>query len=303
MSNVVVPTWEGFLVPALRVLSDGGVWPVRELRQRARQDMGLTEDQCAVRIPSGEPMWTNRLGWALSYLSHAGAVERPARGRYVMTQTGWTLLRHHPEALTTSDLEALPGSSWPDPGRKSSSTQQRATLGDTLVDPTEQVYDGVRRLNDSVAQDLLERLHTQGPVFFEQAVLDLLVAMGYGGTQGAATRTRLSGDDGIDGIIDQDALGLSRIYVQAKCYDPRGTVSRPDVQGFAGALQGAQASQGVFITTASFSARAREYAERVASRIVLIDGARLASLMIRYGVGVQVRDTIRIVEVDEGFFE
>jgi restriction endonuclease len=303
MSNVVVPTWEGFLVPALRVLSDGGVWPVRELRQRARQDMGLTEDQCAVRIPSGEPMWTNRLGWALSYLSHAGAVERPARGRYVMTQTGWTLLRHHPEALTTSDLEALPGYSWPDPGRKSSSTQQRATLGDTLVDPTEQVYDGVRRLNDSVAQDLLERLHTQGPVFFEQAVLDLLVAMGYGGTQGAATRTRLSGDDGIDGIIDQDALGLSRIYVQAKCYDPRGTVSRPDVQGFAGALQGAQASQGVFITTASFSARAREYAERVASRIVLIDGARLASLMIRYGVGVQVRDTIRIVEVDEGFFE
>ncbi|WP_299045967.1 restriction endonuclease [uncultured Actinomyces sp.] len=303
MSNVVVPTWEGFLVPALRVLSDGGVWPVRELRQRARQDMGLTEDQCAVRIPSGEPMWTNRLGWALSYLSHAGAVERPARGRYVMTQTGWTLLRHHPEALTTSDLEALPGYSWPDPGRKSSSTQQRATLGDTLVDPTEQVYDGVRRLNDSVAQDLLERLHTQGPVFFEQAVLDLLVAMGYGGTQGAATRTRLSGDDGIDGIIDQDALGLSRIYVQAKCYDPRGTVSRPDVQGFAGALQGAQASQGIFITTASFSARAREYAERVASRIVLIDGARLASLMIRYGVGVQVRDTIRIVEVDEGFFE
>jgi len=303
MSNVVVPTWEGFLVPALRGLSDGGVWPVRELRQRARQDMGLTEDQCAVRIPSGEPMWTNRLGWALSYLSHAGAVERPARGRYVMTQTGWTLLRHHPEALTTSDLEALPGYSWPDPGRKSSSTQQRATLGDTLVDPTEQVYDGVRRLNDSVAQDLLERLHTQGPVFFEQAVLDLLVAMGYGGTQGAATRTRLSGDDGIDGIIDQDALGLSRIYVQAKCYDPRGTVSRPDVQGFAGALQGAQASQGVFITTASFSARAREYAERVASRIVLIDGARLASLMIRYGVGVQVRDTIRIVEVDEGFFE
>lgn len=303
MSNVVVPTWEGFLVPALRVLSDGGVWPVRELRQRARQDMGLTEDQCAVRIPSGEPMWTNRLGWALSYLSHAGAVERPARGRYVMTQTGWTLLRHHPEALTTSDLEALPGYSWPDPGRKSSSTQQRATLGDTLVDPTEQVYDGVRRLNDSVAQDLLERLHTQGPVFFEQAVLDLLVAMGYGGTQGAVTRTRLSGDDGIDGIIDQDALGLSRIYVQAKCYDPRGTVSRPDVQGFAGALQGAQASQGVFITTASFSARAREYAERVASRIVLIDGARLASLMIRYGVGVQVRDTIRIVEVDEGFFE
>jgi restriction endonuclease len=303
MSNVVVPTWEGFLVPALRVLSDGGVWPVRELRQRARQDMGLTEDQCAVRIPSGEPMWTNRLGWALSYLSHAGAVERPARGRYVMTQTGWTLLRHHPEALTTSDLEALPGYSWPDPGRKSSSTQQRATLGDTLVDPTEQVYDGVRRLNDSVAQDLLERLHTQGPVFFEQAVLDLLVAMGYGGTQGAATRTRLSGDNGIDGIIDQDALGLSRIYVQAKCYDPRGTVSRPDVQGFAGALQGAQASQGVFITTASFSARAREYAERVASRIVLIDGARLASLMIRYGVGVQVRDTIRIVEVDEGFFE
>lgn len=171
------------------------------------------------------------------------------------------------------------------------------------VDPTEQVEEGIARIHAHVAAELLTRLHGNDPAFFEQAVLDLLIAMGYGGADGAATRTQLSNDGGIDGIIDQDALGLSRVYVQAKRYALATAVGRPEIQGFVGALHGQAANQGVFITTGRFSAGAREYAEGVATRVVLIDGQRLAALMIRYGVGVQVKRSVRIVEVDEDFFE
>ena len=129
------------------------------------------------------------------------------------------------------------------------------------------------------------------------------MAMGYGGAEGKATRTRLSSDGGIDGIVDQDALGLSRIYVQAKRYALDSSVGRPEIQAFVGALHGNQANQGVFITSGRFSAGAREYAANLPTRVILIDGERLAALMIRYGVGVQVKRTVQIVEVDEDFFE
>ena len=154
-----------------------------------------------------------------------------------------------------------------------------------------------------MASDLLSRLHGQDPAFFEQAVLDLLMGMGYGGAEGKATRTQLTADGGIDGIVDQDALGLSRIYVQAKRYALDSAVGRPAIQGFVGALHGNQANQGVFITSGRFSGEARRYADSVPTRVVLIDGERLAALMIRYGVGVQVKRTVTIVEVDEDFFE
>lgn len=162
---------------------------------------------------------------------------------------------------------------------------------------------GIERIHASVAGDLLTRLHAGHPEFFEQAVLDLIMAMGYGGAEGTASRTHLSNDGGIDGIVDQDALGLSRIYVQAKRYALDASVGRPEIQAFVGALHGNQANQGVFITTGRFSRGARDYTGSVPTRVVLIDGARLAALMIRYGVGVQVKQTAHIVEVDEDFFE
>jgi restriction system protein len=172
-----------------------------------------------------------------------------------------------------------------------------------LLAPVEQIESGIARIHEQVEADLIQRLHAREPAFFEQAVLDLLVAMGYGFAEGAATRTRLSNDGGIDGIVDQDALGLSRIYVQAKRYALDAAVGRPEIQGFVGALHGNQANQGVFITTGRFSSGARSYAESVSSRVVLIDGRRLASLMIRYGVGIQAKRTLQIVELDEDFFE
>ena len=171
------------------------------------------------------------------------------------------------------------------------------------LDPEEQIASGVARINADVADQLLTRILAQEPVFFEQAVLDLLIAMGYGGAEGSATRTQLSRDGGIDGIVDQDALGLNRIYVQAKRYAADNVIGRPSIQAFVGALAGNQASQGVFITTSRFSTDARTYADQVPTRIVLIDGEKLTRLMIRYGVGVQVKRIVQIVEMDEDFFE
>lgn len=161
----------------------------------------------------------------------------------------------------------------------------------------------MRQIHAGVAADLLIKLREQDPAFLEQSVLDVLVAMGYGGTDGQARRIGGSGDGGVDGVIDQDKLGLQRIYVQAKRYAADNTVGREAIQAFVGALHGRNVSNGIFITTSRFSQGAIEYAASVSTRVVLIDGARLAELMISHGVGVQARETYTVVEVDEDYFE
>lgn len=298
-----MPTWEEYMTPSLRVLSDGEVHRARDIYSAAADELGVTEEQRAQLIPSGQPRYINRALWALSYLYRAGAADRPSRGHYTITETGRRLLADHPDGLTERDLRELPG--YVSPYVRSSKDVTAPVTEETPPEesPSEQIEDAVTRLHADVAAELLTRLHANDPAFFEQAVLDLLIAMGYGGADGAATRTQLSGDGGIDGIIDQDALGLSRVYVQAKRYALDTAVGRPEIQGFVGALHGQSANQGVFITTGRFSAGARDYAEGVATRVVLIDGQRLAALMIRYGVGVQAKRTVQIVEVDEDFFE
>ena len=170
------------------------------------------------------------------------------------------------------------------------------------LDPVEQIEEGLARIHEAVAADLLQRLQGKDPAFFEAAVVKLLVAMGYGGADGTATVTQQSHDGGIDGVIDRDALGLDRAYVQAKRYASENAVQTPAVQAFVGALNG-KASNGVFITTGRFSKGAVEYARTAQTRIILIYGQRLTDLMIRYGVGVQNQQTLHIVAVDEDFFE
>lgn len=302
-----VPTWDQYMAPSLSVLSDGEIHRARQIVEAAAGLLGVTDEQRLILIPSGQEQWVNRGNWALSYLARVGAAERPSRGRYRITDVGRDLLAAHPDGITERDLRALSG----DPNAKHTwkafpiptTTPEVAPDEETSLDPTEQVEQGIARIQANVASDLLDRLHRQEPAFFEQAVLDLLIAMGYGGAEGKATRTQLSGDGGIDGIVDQDALGLSRIYVQAKRYALDSSVGRPEIQAFVGALHGNQANQGVFLTTGRFSGGARAYADSVPTRVVLIDGGRLASLMIRYGIGVQVRRTVHIVEIDEDFFE
>jgi restriction system protein len=181
-----------------------------------------------------------------------------------------------------------------------------SAVNETLVediDPIEQIESGINRIHADVGDALLLRLRESHPDFFEQAVVDLLLKMGYGGAEQRGKRIGGSNDGGVDGVINQDALGLDRIYVQAKRYADGNTVGREAIQAFVGALHGVGASRGVFITTSAFTSGARDYVKAVPSRVILIDGVRLVGLMIKYRVGVQVRQSYDIVELDEDFFE
>ena len=303
-----MPTWEGFMIPCLEALRDGSVQSRRDINGLVSEVVGLKDDQRAVVLSSGQPMYANRIGWALSQLTRVGALTRPSRGLYQLTEAGRQVLAQFPGGITESELDAL-GQDPTSPIRpyvpsvRPDPTRRVIDPPPDRLDPTEQIEQGVARIKEAVAKELLERLRGKEPVFFEHAVVDLLVAMGYGGTGGVAEATRLVNDGGIDGIIDQDVLGLNKVYVQAKRYAAGSSVGRPELQAFVGALIG-KADRGVFITTSTFSKGAIEYAERNTTvRLILIDGDRLTDLMIRYGVGVQTKDTFHVVEVDEDFFQ
>lgn len=301
-----MPVWSGFLTPVLKVLTDGKIWRKRDLHTAVEDHLRLTAEQRAEVLPSGQRRVDNRIGWALSGLYRAKLIDKPARATFVITDAGRALLQAHPDGITEKTLKALPEYRDYTPLRSGSSSVAPTTgtaEADEDVDPLEQIEHGVERLHAEVAADLLARLRGQDPAFLEQSVLDVLVAMGYGGTEGRAARIGGSGDGGVDGVIDQDPLGLERIYVQAKRYGADNTVGRPEIQAFVGALHGVGAARGVFITTSAFTSGAREYAKNIGTRVILIDGGRLAELMIRYGVAVQTRQTFTVVEVDEDYFE
>jgi restriction system protein len=303
-----MPSWEGFMIPTLRVLSDGIERHWRDFQPLVANEARLTEQQQTQMLPSGKGLtFHNRIGWGVSFLTNVGALQRPKRGNYQITDAGRELIRLFPNGARERDIKAL-GVDPNSPIRVYQSSASRAINAEPAIEvdvealtPIEQVQSGIERIHEEVATDLLARLQGKEPGFFEQAVVDLLLAMGYGGTTGTGNVTQLSNDGGIDGVIDQDILGLNRVYVQAKRYADGNTVGRPDLQAFVGALSG-KADSGVFITTSRFSEGAQTYAENVPTRIILINGKRLTSLMIRYGVGVQVRETYKVVEVDEDFF-
>lgn len=312
-----MPTWEGFLHHCLAAMADGVVRTRREVSAVVAAQARLTPEQMAETLSSGQEKYANRIGWAISFLTNVGALARPQRGHYVITDAGSRLLVTRPGALTEREFGVIAEdpatgirpyaapvtSSVPTPTTPTTpSWSSETVIRDAQeLDPTEQIEQGIGRIESAVAEELIGRLRAEPPEFFERAVVRLLVAMGYGGAEGRAEVTRISGDEGIDGIIDSDALGLNRVYVQAKRYAADNTIGRPALQGFVGALSG-KGDAGVFITTSRFTREAVDYAERTPMRLILIDGARLTSLMIRYEVGVQVTSTYRAVELDEDFF-
>ncbi|QIM17616.1 restriction endonuclease [Leucobacter coleopterorum] len=303
-----MPNWEGFMIPTLKVMSDGTVRHWRDFQPLVADLVQLNDAQRKEMLPSGGQLkYQNRIGWAVSFLTSVGAINRPKRGHYRIEDAGRHLIELFPNGVKERDIKAL-GEDPSSPIRiyqastpRAKSAELAADVEESLMTPTEQVQSGVERIHEEVAADLLARLQGKEPGFFEQAVVDLLLAMGYGGTAGAGNVTQLSNDGGIDGVIDQDVLGLNRVYIQAKRYKDENVVGRPDLQAFVGALSG-KADSGVFITTSRFSEGALAYAENVPTRIILIDGKRLMKLMIRYGVGVQVKETYKIIEIDEDFF-
>ncbi|WP_371706606.1 restriction endonuclease [Pseudarthrobacter sp. NIBRBAC000502771] len=294
------------MIPTLRVMSDGIVRTRRDLCLAVAANAQLTEEQTKESLPSGQLTYENRIGWGLSFLTNVGALDRPSRGYYVITEAGRQVLSQFPTGVREQDINVL-GEDASSPIRPYAASAGRKTETVELpsesaaLTPTEQVQSGIKRIHSEVADELLSRLQGKDPSFFENAVVQLLVAMGYGGTNGSGSVTQLTNDGGIDGVIDQDILGLSRVYIQAKRYASDNSVQRPEVQGFVGALHG-KADSGVFITTSRFSQGAQDYVAISPTRIVLIDGKRLTDLMIRYNVGVQVRETYNIVAIDEDFF-
>lgn len=302
-----LPRFHEFFGPALTVLASGGTMPTRDIVAQVSDRLGLTAAQRHQVIPSGQRRLDNRVTWALSYLFHAEAVRKPNRGVFQITDRGRNLLESEPNGFGVEGLRQYEEFRAFQARTKGSSTPaSQATTGSTADNdqtPLEQVSAALEQLDADVAAELVQRVHAAPPEFLEKAVLRLLVAMGYGGSDQAAVHLGGPGDGGFDGVINQDRLGIGRVYIQAKRYKADSAIGRPDVQGFLGALHHAGAVSGVFITTSRFSADAVELARSITPRVILIDGARLGQLMVAYGIGVQERQTFRVVETDEDFFE
>lgn len=298
-----VPTWPQFVRHVLLVLSDGSTRHRREIFSRAIDSAQLSDHARAETLNTGGLRSEQRLGWAISNLTKAGWIERPSRANYRITEAGRQWFAQHPEGVESfTEANRTFGAFWPQTQKQPTSVRP-AEEATEASDPIEQIEAGINRIAVDVGDALLTRLRESHPDFFEEAVVKLLLGMGYGGAEQRGRRIGGSGDGGVDGVIDQDALGLERIYVQAKRYAEGNSVGRETIQAFIGALHGFGASRGVFITTSTFTQHAREYAASIPTRIVLIDGKRLVSLMIKYRVGVQVKQSYDVVDIDEDFFE
>jgi len=292
-------------VPVLAVLSTGETLHRKAVVDAAAEVAGLGPVARAETLTSGGFRYEQRIGWALTHLSKAGWIDRPSRAHYVINDGGRKCLRDHPKGFDYALAKEIFAPFWPKTSKAGNAPKLQPSVEDAvdILDPIEQIEDGINRIEEEVGEELLTRLRESHPDFFEQAVVDLLLAMGYGGAEQRGTRIGGTGDEGIDGIIDQDALGLDRIYVQAKRYKAGNNISRETIQAFVGALHGFGATRGVFLTTSAFTPHATAYAQNVQSRVILIDGPRLVALMIKYRVGVQVMRTYTAVEIDADFFD
>jgi restriction system protein len=302
----MIPDFQSCMRPALAHLADGGPHRTREVKEALADELGLSEAERAELLPSGrQRVIDNRVGWALTFLSQAGLVERPSRGVVCINDAGRKALAANPSRIDMKVLEQYPSYlEFRQRTReaKPSSTAPAVEHTAAEVSPEDLLATAVAENKAALEGELLKRALALDPKGFELLVLRLLAAMGYG-KSGAVEHSGQSGDGGIDGIISQDPLGLDRIYLQAKQYATDRTVGRPTLQAFAGALMSAQGDRGVFLTTASFTREAIEEARRVNLRIELIDGKRLAELMLRHGVGVQPKTSATLYDLDEDFFE
>lgn len=306
---MTIPDFQTVMRPVLSLLADGKVWSTKAVIAAMADQFGLSDEERAQLIPSGRQRTIdNKVHWSLTHMSQAGLLERPVRAHVQITDTGREVLASHPGRVDMKVLQTFPSyiefrertraKKTPDDGPSAPgvSVEEESASPQDLIDAA------VAENRAAVEGEILKRALALSPTGFEDLVIRLLEAMGYG-RAGAVERTSATGDAGIDGIISQDPLGLDRIYVQAKRYAVERTIDRPRIHEFAGALLGKQGDRGVYITTSSFSRGAMEEAERINARIELIDGQRLSELLVQYGVGVQEEQTAVLYRLDEDFFE
>ena len=301
---MAIPDYQSLMLPILK-LADQGEFSVPMAAVEIAKSHGLSATEAEEMLPSGKQrLLHNRIHWAKFYLTKAGLLESPKRGRFTVTEMGKQLLNKPSVFLNTKYLLTLPA--FKEFYGKSEAAQPEGDSGAPelpAATPEEIISDAEKAFNAALRDDLLSRIRQNSPQFFEQLIVELLVAMGYGGSRlNAAEQLGKSGDGGVDGVINEDALGLDRVYVQAKRYAPGSSVGRPEVQAFTGSLVGLGATKGVFVTTSSFSAQAMDFASRVPQRIILIDGKRLTELMVTYNVGVRSNRVVEFKRLDEDFF-
>jgi len=297
----VVPTYDKVMLPLLQFASDGKEHRVAEADLPVADHFHLSSSARAETLPDGRNRLRHRIEWARTYLKKAGLLAYPSRGSFKITKRGLDVLSSKPSVIDNKLLMQFP--------EFAEFKHSKAELGTTPetplpeVDPEEALENGYQAMRQDIEDELLDRLKAGTPEFFERAVVDLLVKMGYGGSRRDAGRAvGRTGDGGIDGIINEDSLGLDVIYVQAKRWSEN-PVGRPDIQKFVGALQGHRAKKGVFITTSTFSKDAREYATRIDSRIILIDGSHLSTLMFQHDLGVTEVKSYRVKRLDSDYFD
>ncbi|MGO8932438.1 MAG: restriction endonuclease [Terracidiphilus sp.] len=301
---MAIPDYQSLMLPVLELASKGETSvPAAETEVATRFDLSDNERQ--QMLPSGKQrVLSNRIHWAKFYLTRAGLLESPKRGRFVITTAGQQVLAKPPAQLNTQFLLTIPAFQdfyRGDDGETAVSPQ--VEIAPPATTPEETVEAAYNAAQAALRADLLERILQNSPSFFERAIVDLLVAMGYGGShRNASEQLGKSGDGGVDGVINEDVLGLDRVYVQAKRYAPGNAVGRPEIQAFTGSLVGLGASKGVFVTTSTFSPQAIEFASKIPQRVILIDGKRLTELMIEHTVGVRSSRVLDFKRLDEDFF-
>lgn len=310
---MAVPTYDELFLPFLKMLERHGQISLAGARDLIAADLGLTEEDRQELLPSGrQGRYDNRVGWARTYLGKAGLIRTVRRGVFELSEAGRQLLATNPQKVDLDTLSRYESYRvWDEASRSSRSTPSNDTLFpskpkvDDQETPEESMEAAYSVLRQSLASEIAEALQGVTWSRFEQIVIDLLLALGYGGSRaGAGHAFRKGGDEGVDGVINEDRLGLSKIYVQAKKYAPDRRISRPDVQAFVGSLIGQKARQGVFITTSSFTKEALAYVERLSDQqVVLIDGELLAEYMMDHNVGVSEKDRFVIKRIDSGYFE
>jgi restriction system protein len=305
---VTIPDYQTLMLPVLEAAAERE-WRVPELAEVVADGLGLTTDEREELLPSGrQRILHNRIHWAKFYMSKAGLIDTPARGRFIASEAGRALLATRPERIDVSALMQYPAflefytSSQTRAGDAGPATPSPRPAEQSST-PEEQIETAYAAVLSALRAELLERIGQNSPAFFEQLIVELLVAMGYGGSyRDASQQLGRSGDGGVDGVVNEDPLGLDRVYVQAKRYAKGNTVGRSEVQGFLGSLVGLGAAKGVFVTTSTFSPQARDFARHLPQRVILIDGEQLAELMVEHGVGVRTSRAVTFRRLDEDFF-
>lgn len=301
---MAIPDFQTLMLPVLKILGDNQEHKNLDVVEAVTSQFNLSEEERNELLPSGGMTYIyNRTLWARTYLKKAGLVSYPQRGFVKITEKGLEVLNQNPEKINMQFLKQFDEySEWIENSKSSVSTNDESeTIEESIKTPEEMISDSMHILNKTLADDLMDKISENSPMFFENLVAELLIKMGYGSTkQDILQNAGRSGDEGIDGIIKEDVLGLDKIYIQAKRW--QGTVGRPEIQKFAGALQMQNASKGIFITTSNFSKDATECINKFNSNLVLIDGKKLTELMIRYNLGVSIKQVHEIKRIDEDFF-